>query len=235
MKTVPLNVKERKETGSAAGRRLRKTGNVPAVLYGHGKAAKTLQVGLKELQGALHTQAGDNVLLALKIEGAKKDQTALIRDIQLDPVSEQIQHVDFHEVSLTEKIHVMVPIHAKGEAAGVKEGGILDHVHREIEVECTATTIPDRMDVNVSALNIGDAIHLKDIVFPKGVKPLEDLEEVVLVCLAPKVEEEKPEGEEEATEPEVITKKKDDEEGEDAPAAKAPKAEKAEKQKEGGK
>jgi large subunit ribosomal protein L25 len=215
MKKVQLQVSSRKEVGSSVAGRLRKQGIVPAVLYGKGKKPYSLQVNRRELEQVLHTKAGENVVLSLSIDAGKKEETVLVRDIQQDPVTDIIRHVDFHMISLTEKIHIKVPISTKGEAIGTKEGGVLDHVRREVEVECLPTEIPEKIVVTVDNLKIGDSVLVKDLTFPAGVACLLGPEEPVLVCLAPKQEVAALPGDESGPlEPEVITKKKEDVEGE---------------------
>src|SRR3989338_1324334 len=211
MKTVELKVTHRETLGKGYAGRIRREGRIPAILYGHEIAPVPLELDLKTFQKILKTGAGSNVILSLKIAGLKKDNehTAIIKDIQVDPISDGFTHVDFNAISLTEKIRVNVPIHAKGEAPGVKEGGVLEHVHREIEVECLPTEIPEKFDISVDNLNIGDSLHVSDIAFPAGVVCTLNPEEVVLTVLAPMKEEVvAPTEEVAATEPEVIGKKK---------------------------
>ncbi len=212
MKTVELKVLRREKLGSSHANRMRKESRVPAILYGNKLDPIPLEVDLKEFQKALKTKAGENVILTLKISGSKKekDHTAIIKEIQTDPVTEFFYHVDFNVISLTEKIRVKVPLYSKGEAPGVKEGGVLEHVHREIEVECLPTEIPEKIDVNVDQLNIGDALHVKALTFPAGVVCTLDPEEVVLTVLAPMKEEVPALAEEAPKEPEVIGKKKEE-------------------------
>ncbi len=230
MKTVELKVSKREKLGKSYANRIRKESRIPAILYGNKFTPIPLEVGLKEFQKVLKTGAGENVILTLKIAGAKKDNehTAIIKEIQTDPVEDALYHVDFNVISLTEKIQVKVPVQTKGEASGVKEGGVLEHVHREIEVECLPTEIPEKIEISVDQLNIGDAIHVKDLTFPSGVLCILDPEEVVLTVLAPMKEEVAPAPEEAPKEPEVIGKKKEEgvEAAEAAGGEKTPKADK---------
>ena len=162
----------------------------------------------------VHQHRLEGVILNLKIKDDKKakGRLCLVKEIQYDPVSEDIIHVDFNEISLTEAIKVNVAIEATGESVGVKqEGGSLEHILWELEVECLPTNIPKSIVVDISALKMGEAIHVKDIVFPEGVKPLNDPAAIVLHVAAPMKEEapaEAVEGEEKA-EPEVIKEKKE--------------------------
>lgn len=244
MKTVELKVELRESVGKKFTKKLRREGSIPAILYGRGIQPTPLIVNQKELHQATHTKAGANALITLKMEGggkAKKDTTCLIKEVQRDPLTDSIYHVDFLAVSLTEKIKVKVPLAVKdaAEAIGVKEGGVLDVVHHEIEVECLPTKIPERIEVGIKELKIGDAIHLKEIQFPSDVTPLLEAEEVVVTIHPPMKEEIAPSPAEAAVEPEVIEKGKKEEVIEGAAetavasekaAAEKPKAEKSQKQ-----
>lgn len=232
MEQIKLAAKKRNSFGSRVSRRIRKEGSVPAILYGHGMDTLSIQVNSKELTRALHTKAGENVVINLQVEGVNlKESTCLIKSIQHDPVTENIDHVDFGVISLTETIVVKVPLVTVNaeESVGVKEGGVLDVVHHEIEVECLPTAIPEKIEVDVKAMKINDAIYAKDLSLPDGVVCKFDPEEMVVAVHPPQKEEEVVPGEG-ATEPEVIEKgKKVDEEaaeGKAEPQAAAPKAEK---------
>ncbi len=236
MKTVPLKASQRSAVGKQEVKKIRAQKRIPAVVYGHGIKATSIDMSVDDFLRAIHTKAGENVVIQLAVSGSKSfEKTVVIKEIQLDPVTDSIKHVDFNAISLTEKIKVKVPLHVKGEAPGLKEGGILDVVHHEIEVECLPTQIPERLDADISTLKIGDAIHIKEIVFPSGVQPQLGPDEVVVAIHAPKAEEVAA-AEEAPAEPEVIGKKKE-EEGEEgaepAPAAatEAKKEKPAEKQK----
>lgn len=212
MKTVDLKVTHRETLGKGYSKRIRKEGRIPAILYGNKLAPIPLEVDTKVFHKVLKTGAGSNVILSLKIAGLKKDNehTAIIKDIQQDPVDDAFSHVDFNAISLTEKIRVNIPIHAKGEAPGLKEGGVLEHVHREIEVECLPTEIPEKFEVSVDKLNIGDSLHISDLTFPEGVVCMLEPGEPILTVLAPMKEEVAAPVEEAVKEPEVIGKKKEE-------------------------
>lgn len=235
MKTVELKVLTREKLGKNHAHRIRKGSRIPAILYGSKLVPIPLEMDLKDFQKVLKTEAGENVILTLKIGGVKKgnEHTAIIKEIQTDPVTDALYHVDFNAISLTQKIRVKVPVHAKGEAPGIKEGGVLEHVHHEIEVECLPAEIPEKIEVHVDQMNIGDAIHVKNVTFPAGVICILDPEEVIFTVLAPMKEEVVPPPEEAPKEPEVIGKKKEEgaEAVEAAGAEKGAKPEKAEKEK----
>ncbi len=211
MKTIELTVEVREKVGKKAAKAVRRAEKIPAILYGRNVKPTPLAVGKKELHRATHTKAGSNALITLKMEGSKvKDTTCLIKEVQRDPVTDELVHVDFTAVSLTEKIKVKVPLVVKDmeQAVGVKEGGVLDVVHHEIEVECLPTEIPERIEVSAKALKIGDSIHLKDLSIPKGATPLLDPEDVVIALHPPEKVEEVAAPAEGTTEPEVIEKGK---------------------------
>lgn len=237
MEKVILTAELREETGKSKVKELRKQSFIPAVVYKAGKESVSLKVHKRDLQSALHTSAGENVLITLKIKGDKdkKDRTCIIKETQRDPVKDEILHVDFNEISLTEKIKVKVPIRAHGEAEGVvKDGGILDHVLWEAEIECLPTDIPQRIDVEVGHLKIGDSIYIKDLKVPPAIKVLNDPELTVFSVSPPAKEEVVAEVPAEGVEePEVIQKGKKPEEEiegeEEKPKKEGPPKEKEEK------
>lgn len=236
MEKVILKAETRSEAGKKIAKDLRKKGLVPANVYKGGKDAMNIQIAYDDIQDILHTKAGANVIITLKIGGAK-DKTVVIKEIQREPIKDQILHLDFNEISLTETLKVNVPIVAKGEAEGVKkDGGILEHIMWELHVECLPTDIPEKIEVDISKLKIGESIFVKDIVIPEGVKVLNDPELIVMIVKSPKVEVpvEAVPGEAASAEPELIRKKKEEApEGEEGAAPK-PAASK-EGAKEGGK
>ncbi len=237
MKTVPLKANQRGQAGKQAVKKLRAQKKIPAVVYGSGIKATPIDVSMDDFFRAVHTKAGENVIIQLTVSGPKTfEKTVVIKEIQHNPVTDAIEHVDFNAISMTEKIKVNVPLHIKGDAPGVKEGGILDVVHHEIEVECLPTNIPERLGADISTLKIGDSIHVREITFPAGVVSQLGPDEVVVTMHAPKAEEVAA-PEEAPAEPEVIGKEKK-EEGEEAAvpeatagAAEAKKEKPAEKEK----
>ncbi len=219
MDFVDLHASLREEKGKELNKKLRGMGLVPAVVYKKGEDTLSLKIGNKDLSKALHTEAGENVIIKLHVDGAKKkrDRTVVLKEVQKDPIKDYLLHVDFQEISLTETLKVKVPIVAKGEATGVKQdGGVLQHVLWEAEVECLPTNIPEKIEVEVSELKIGDSLHVKDIPVPEDIKILDDLEGVVFSVEHPKkVEDIVAEPAEGAIEePEVIREKKEEPEGE---------------------
>lgn len=212
MKTVPLKVIERQALGKQAVKKIREAKRIPAVVYGSGIKPTPIEIGADDFLRVIHTKAGENVIIQLAISGSKNfEKTVVIKEIQHEPITDAVQHVDFNVISLTEKIKVKVPLQVKGEPPGVKEGGVLDVVHHEIEVECLPTNIPERLEADISALKIGDTIHIKELGFPKGVVPQLPEDEVVVTIHAPKAEEVAA-PEEAPTEPELVGKEKKEEE-----------------------
>lgn len=214
MEEIFLNAEVREGVGRAKAKDLRDAGFVPAVIYGEGKFSQSVKVSHKELFHLLHQYGLENVVIKLKIKEDKKEKirASLIKEIQYDPVKGDIIHVDFNEISLTKAIKVNIPVVAKGEPVGVKsEGGSLEHILWEIEIECLPTEIPKEFEVDVAALKIGDAVHVKDITFPSNIKVVTPQEAVVMsVAAAMKEEVVTPaEGEEVKQEPEVIKEKKE--------------------------
>jgi len=214
MEEIVLEAELREGKGRAKSKDLRTSGYLPCVVYFHGQDALSVKVSRSALLKLVHQYRLESVIINLKIKDDKKakGRPCLVKEIQYDPVREDIIHIDFNEISLTEAIKVNVPIQTKGEAIGVKqEGGSLEHLLWEIEVECLPTNIPKDIQVDITALKMGEAIHIKDIIFPEGVKPLNDPAAIVLHVAAPMKEEapaEAIEGET-AKEPEVIKEKKE--------------------------
>lgn len=228
MGIVTLNGELRSGVGKGPARQTRRAERIPGVIYGKGESPLPLSLGYKEFLGILQT-GGANVILDLKLAGAEAvDRKALVRDLQRDPVSGQIIHVDLQHISLTEKITVEVPLHVSGVAIGVKDyGGILEFIVRNLEIECLPTDIPESITIDVSALMVHDALHVRDIAVPNA-RVLTDPDQVVVTIVSPTVEKAPgaPEEAAAAAEPEVIGKKKEDE---GAPAEGEAKAEKKEK------
>jgi large subunit ribosomal protein L25 len=212
MERQTLQAEKREDVGKGAARSLRRSGSIPAVIY-RGNKSTPLKLDAKELSTFIKATSGDQVLVNLKLGKGKK--LALLKDFQTDPVGGELLHVDFFEVSLKEKVKVAVHIALKGEPIGVKrDKGILQYGLRDIEVECLPGDIPGQLELDISEVETGKSLHVKDLEIPDNVTLLSDLAEVVVLVAVPKVEvEEVPEEEEEEVvaegegEPEVAEEK----------------------------
>ncbi|HXM01858.1 MAG TPA: 50S ribosomal protein L25/general stress protein Ctc [Chthoniobacterales bacterium] len=216
-----LTVQTRAEVGRNAIKKVRKQGLIPGVIYGVGHEPINLEVNGRQLSTVLAHSSSENILLELEIVDGenKRNSLAMIQEVQHHPLQRRILHVDFHAVSATEKITAEVPIETTGEPVGVKTGGgLLEHVLRDLEVECLPGDLPERIQVDVTNLDVNQSIHVKDLQLPAGVEAITDGDLTVVAVSAPRVEEE-PTGALGATPvaPEVITAKKPEEGA--APAA----------------
>jgi large subunit ribosomal protein L25 len=234
MKTIELNVERRTESGKGAARRTRAGGKIPAVVYGAGKPTVSVQLERRALTDAFRAGAGENAIFLLKLAGSEQSRHAMIRELFRDPVSREPLHIDFVRVLMDAKVRVKVAIEVTGIAQGVKtEGGILDYVTREVEIECLPGNIPENLPLDVTALNIGDALRISDLPTVEGVEIVDDGEKV-LVHVTHATKEPEPVAAAEAaaaepTEPEVLKKGKAVSEEEAAEAEKPEKPEKPEK------
>ena len=233
-----LNAVKREEFGKNAMRRLRRSGFIPAVLYGGASrddggrpVATPIAVDPKVLGRILHSGLGANTLIGLHL--GDEQSRVMLREYQLDPVTHALLHADFFRVALDKRVKVTIPVVIKGEARGVKQqGGLLDFVHREIEIECLPADIPESVEVEVSELMLHQAIRLRDLAENARWTPLDDADTLLVHVIAPKAEVEAPTPEAAAAaatatpaEPEVIKKGKAEKEEEAA----APEEEKKEK------
>jgi large subunit ribosomal protein L25 len=233
MDQITVEARPRDERGKNAARRLRRKGEVPAVLYGGDGQSLTLAVNTKQLAAILRSQSGHNTIFKVKLPGG--DQSAMLKDWQVDPLLGLLLHVDLQRVAMDVRMHVKVPVHTFGEPQGVKlQGGIFEMVTREVEIECLPSDIPGEIRVDVSELMIGKQLRAGDLPIDTAkLKLVTDPQRVVAHVVALRAEEEKPAEAVAAeaaapAEPEVIKKgKKEAEEGEEAAAA--PAAEEKEK------
>lgn len=206
-----LKVEKRKSFGKRNNDRLRRAGRLPAVLYGHGEESVSLTLAADQVEASLRHGAK-----VVDLNG-DADGKALLQDVQWDTFYQNVLHVDLLRVHAGEKVTVEVPIELRGEAAGVREGGILEHVLHSIEIECALDVIPEKLHISVKNLQIGGHLTLKDISdMPTGATFVGDEDEMVVHCVKPSDDEEASGEEGEGAEPEVIGKGKDDEEGEEA-------------------
>ena len=188
MEEIFLDVQLREERGKSASHGLRRQGFIPAVVYKDGEEAAALKVSHHDFVTMMHQHRVENIIINLRLAHDKKQKvkTCMIKELQYDPVHEDILHIDFQEISLTKVVKVNVAVVSKGEPVGVKqEGGSLEHVLWEVEVECLPTNIPKNFEVDVSNLKMGDSVHLKDIPVPGNIKVLTDPESVAFMVVAP--------------------------------------------------
>lgn len=209
--TIELVAQRRAERGTRAARKMRKEGRVPAVLYGHKEETVSVTLASDDLEKAI--RHGVHVM-DLKTDG--KLQKVLIRDMQWDHLGRHLMHVDFTRIAEDERVVVTVPIEIRGTAPGIAAGGVIDQPLHRLSIECLAISLPDSIRVNVSELQLGQAIHVRELVLPPGVKAMADPDTVVVQVAVKAVEAEAPVAEApEAAEPEVIGRQKAaEEEGE---------------------
>ena len=194
-------VQDRKEFGKCASRRSRKSGMIPAVIYSKGKEAKAIMVDAD----AWKVLAGHHVQMVTLVDGANKT-AALVKEVQFNHLKNYVQHIDFLEVDLNADVTALVPVHAHGDCLGVSRGGILEFELHEIEVVCHPDHLPEFIAAEVTSLDVGDSLHVKDLAMPEGVRTDLDPEAVVAHVVRPKEEAEAPA--EAAAEPEAIKEKK---------------------------
>jgi large subunit ribosomal protein L25 len=208
---IRLEVQERERRGSRDSRRLRKDGQIPGVLYGRGHEPHAISVHERELRRVLTGGSGLHAILDVVVAGEKSAHSSILKDYQVDPIRGKIEHFDLQEVSLDEAIQTAVVVELVGESAGAKAGGVLSQVTREIRVEALPLEVPERIELDVSAMEIGDALRLSDLPTREGVTFLDDPETVLATVTVPtRVEEPEPVEGEEVEEGEVA-------EGEEAP------------------
>jgi len=208
MAVISLKGERRPSVGKGGARKSRAAGRIPGIVYGHGETPVPMSISAREFELAMLHHKGGNVIVNLALNPG--EYTALIRDVQYDPLSRAILHLDFQHISLTETVEVKVSVHLTGLAVGVKDGGgVLEQITREVEVRCLPTAIPPRFDLDVSALGIGQSVHVSDLKV-EGVTVLTEPEVTIATVVAPTVAEDKPADEAAATaaaEPEVVSAK----------------------------
>jgi large subunit ribosomal protein L25 len=193
---VKLDAQERESVGTSAAARLRRDGIIPGVLYGRGKKPHAIAVPERELRAALSGPAGRHAILDVTLSGQKTSHASILKDFQVDPIRGKITHFDLHEVRLDQPIVAQVAIELVGESPGVKAGGVLSALVREVSIEALPLEIPERVTVDISGAEIGATLRVEDVVAPEGATILDDPDTVVVSVAAPRVEvEEEPEEE----------------------------------------
>ena len=224
MQKIQLQANVRKEISKGATKALRKQECIPAVLYGHGIKTLNLAVEQKNFEQVVKKMHGENILISLSIDdnGSSKQETVMVRGIQYHPVSDELLHIDFYKIRLDEKITTRINIVLTGDAPGAKEGGVLDHSIRDVEVSCLPDKIPGHFEVDVTQLEIGSSIHVRDLKISEDVEVLADPDQAIVSIVPPTIIKEEEVAVEE--EPEVI------EEGKEEVEAEAPEGEQKEKE-----
>jgi large subunit ribosomal protein L25 len=218
MEMIELTARVRSQTGKKGARQCRAKGLVPGILYGSGDVSAAIAVEPRNLDRALHTHAGSNVIIKLAVEERGGEPvTVVVKELQVDPVKGTMRHVDFCRISLDKKIHASVPFKIVGEAPGVKKGGVLEHALWELDIESLPLNIPDYIEVDVNDLNIGDSLLVSSLKVPEGIKVLNEPDVAVVSIIAPRIEAavEAPAAPVEGAEPEVVGAKTE-KEGEEA-------------------
>jgi large subunit ribosomal protein L25 len=238
MKEIVLRARPRVQSGKEYARKLRRNGFVPAVLYGPETETLHLEVETKSFLVLVRGGLGENVIVTLLLDDQKDGKRrVLVREVQRDPVNGDVLHLDFHQISLTKKLTIEVPVHLVGTPLGVDDGGILQHALRELQIECLPSAIPEKIEVDVSHLKIGDSVHVGDVSVENGEILSDSKSSIVSVVpptvfkepevAAPAVAEEEPEviGEKEEEEAEKKEEKEEEKEkgkGKEAKAEKKP-------------
>lgn len=217
METVRLKVKLRDKVGKGYARKLRREGGLPAILYGpHLKISLPLEIEREDLHGFTSSLSKGETVITLDIinEKKNKEREVIVKDVQRDWLRGGLQHIDFYEITRGEEVSTAVPLSFIGKAEGEKLGGVVEHLLRDVKIECLPSNIPLNIEVDISSLDIGDFVDIKDLAIPSGVKVVNHPEERVVAVLPPTRVEEEVEEEEAEEEVEVIGK--EEREGEEA-------------------
>ena len=214
MAKITLPVEVRLDLSRRNLKKIRKEENIPAVVYAEGKENLPVQISYHDFSKLAHGEYGgslESIVIDLKIKDGKKAKTVptIIKEIQYDFIKGDVLHIDFNQISLTKKIHTRIPIVAKGDSVGERHGGIVEHIQRELEVSCLPGDLPEEVIVHIDDLDVGNAIHVREIDLGPDVEILNEPDQTVITVLTPRkvVEEEVEEVEEEITEPEVVGEK----------------------------
>ena len=222
MSELSIEVQPRETSGTKASKRLRREGKVPAVVYGGDRPTTPIVIDRRSLIELIKKAGSEHAVFLLKLAGSGKERHCMVHELEVDPTTREIVHVDFLRVDMKEKVRLEVPVELVGVPDGVKnEGGILDFVHREVEIECLPGDIPRHLDLDVSALHIGQHVEASQIVLPEGIELITDPTRTIAAVAAPRIVEEPTEEEEgmlieaERVEPEVVGRRRAEEEGEE--------------------
>ncbi len=224
MEELVLEVERRTSTGKGANKKLRREGLIPAVVYGGGKDTVPVVIDRHAITELLRQETGLNTVFLLKMKGTKQQRHAMLREVQIDPVTRQFKHLDFIRVMKGQLVQVDVPVQLEGEAAGAKAGGFLNWVARTIKIECPADSIPAHIVVDISSLDVGEHIEASTVELPDGAKLIEDSSAVVVTIetKGARADEEEEEAEAaealgaEEAEPELVRRRKGEEDEEES-------------------
>jgi large subunit ribosomal protein L25 len=208
-----LSAEPRQDHGKGAARKLRAAGKIPAVVYGRGEDTRSLTVDGHQLERLLSRVHWQNAVFTLRIGGETEEVRALMRELQRHPGRNSILHIDFHQVHAGERVHVAVPMTLRGTAPGVRAGGVLQQPMVDIEIWCSADKIPEQIEIDISKLEIGDSVHVRDLVLPEGVEVLVDPDLSVCAVSPPTVTKAETESDAEAAAgatPEMVRRKADE-------------------------
>jgi large subunit ribosomal protein L25 len=192
MAMMELTAVRRHGSGKEGARKLLSRGKVPGIMYGKGLATRSIEFDRRDLEKFLSVARRGTVIVRMNVkdEAEAKESYAVLKDIQTNPRTDRVIHVDFYEVAFGKKFRIEVPIRIRGKAAGIEQGGIVEQVTRSLEVECLPANVPEFLEMDVTPLQIGDSLHLEDVKFPEGVQPVEkDMTTTIVSVHAPRVEE----------------------------------------------
>lgn len=204
MTTIKLDSKIRTQSGKGGSRKLRSGGRLPAIFYGPEEDPIMLSIDYLQLKRILKGKSAENIIFDLRIDsnGGSKSKKVMIKELQMDPVTRDYLHIDFYEISMGKEIEADIPIQLINTPIGVIKGGLLEHIRRELTVSCLPRNLVDKIDIDVSGLDIGESLHIKNIALPQGLKPIEDEDFAIATVVAPTItakEEEVEETESEET------------------------------------
>jgi large subunit ribosomal protein L25 len=198
LNNIELKVETRTTTGNSPARALRRAGRIPAILYGAGTESEMLSVDTTEMENIIKAGNVGRSIFDLAVDGGEKARAAMIKELQTDPVSQDILHIDFYEVNMARKVKVMVPVIVTGKSVGVELGGMLQIIRRDLEVLCLPNAIPQAITLDITDMDIGSSVHVEDIALEGDVEIPHDVNFTVLTVLSPKKAEEEELEEEEA-------------------------------------
>jgi large subunit ribosomal protein L25 len=192
MAMMELTAVRRHGSGKEGARKLLSLGKIPGIMYGKGRESRSVEFDRRDLEKFLGVARRGTVIVHVNVkeDAGTKEAYAVLKEVQTNPRTDRVIHVDFYEVAFGKKFRIEVPIRAKGKAVGLEQGGIVEQVTRTLEVECLPKDVPEFLEVDVTALGIGDSLHLKDLIFPEGVQPVEkDMTATIVSVHAPRIEE----------------------------------------------